>query len=106
MYDLVHETAPRAGHGGIVHIVPLRRQTGMIVRGSGALGSVTRLPEREAGFYWTVRLFEERLVLVTLAVSPADIDTPAAKWSEAFKTLRRDGGDTRIMQRYRRQEEP
>ena len=73
VYDLVRETALRAGHSGKVSVVPLRRQTALPLRQPDAMGSVTRLPEREALYSWNVRLLQERIVLVTRADRSGEI---------------------------------
>jgi len=80
VYELIHETALRAGHSGVVHVVPLRRQIEMLLHEADSLGSVTRLPEREALFSWPVKLMQEPIALVTLTGSAIDISSvPAAK---------------------------
>lgn len=61
VYDLVRETALRAGHSGKVNVVPLRRQTALL------------LPEREALYSWNVRLLQEKVVLVTRADRAGEI---------------------------------
>lgn len=75
MYELIHETALRAGHSGTVHVVPLRRQVEMLRTQPDALGSITRLPERETSYSWPVKLMQEPVTLVTRADKPLDISS-------------------------------
>ncbi|WP_296001705.1 ABC transporter substrate-binding protein [Rugamonas sp.] len=75
MYELIHETALRAGHSGTVHVVPLRRQIAMLRTQRDSLGSITRLAEREMNYSWPVKLMQEPITLVTRRDARIDISS-------------------------------
>ena len=74
-YDLLREMAARVGHSGTITPVPLARELEMAKRERDVIGTLVRNREREASYTWIVKLFDEQLVIVTMADGTVDAST-------------------------------
>ena len=74
-YELLRAMAARVGHSGSVALMPLARELELVKRERDVIGTLVRGKEREASYTWIVKLFDEQLVLVTMADAAVDAST-------------------------------